>query len=241
MASPRPEIKVMGTSCNPEYNLDSSSSRVKRTEDGRRVAPVSQLNTYAGRDLARRQPVGCVSFSEGIKPIIVAKEVRRTTQSSSVRQPRSVGDLTQSATTLPKRRVSVRQDEIRDAPSRSVAKHTDRKYPISQQPRSELSRLLSMTRGSSRKGTTVGKKLFSNEKKEQRAVGPPCLECGQSRTNQPAGPGRFSHVCCTCHRFVPIVIAALKEYSNRPLCKTCASIPGCLYDEYLQFFPACVA
>jgi hypothetical protein len=79
-----------------------------------------------------------------------------------------------------------------------------------------------------------------------------CPECKQSdsRTTK----GRSTSVCKTCKRFVQTASITTLEspakpvgkppvppskYLNVPVCRTCLRVPGYLYLEYLQFFPAC--
>ncbi|KAF2271827.1 uncharacterized protein EI97DRAFT_462518 [Westerdykella ornata] len=228
--SARPQVRVIGASRNPEYNINSGTKRFARREDGGRIAPVSQLNTYTGRALANcapSQPPQGNAFS------------RRSDPPPQGRQARPAGDVPKGKPML----------------NRGVSnKISDRERLPSQRPRTELSQLLGMTRGSSRKGTTQGR--------SSSGIGPPpsaaCSKCERWGTVDFLRPSSDeSQVCNSCHRFLPgPQLTALDGASGRPrqtgmdpvppskyptglICATCVSIPGYLYQEYLQFFPKC--
>ena len=47
-------MRIVGSSQNPAYNIRSVSAKhFERSGDGKRLAPVSQMNTFRGRELAR--------------------------------------------------------------------------------------------------------------------------------------------------------------------------------------------
>ena len=113
----RRAMDLIGVSRNPEYIIGTYSSSFHKTEDGKRLAPVSQLNTSTGRMFARK--------------------------------PSQKGDV----------RAKPPGASKEEQPIPLFGKNTpQRGLPSPQKPRTELSQLVGMTRGSSRKGTTQGQK-----------------------------------------------------------------------------------
>jgi hypothetical protein len=269
-ASPRPEIKVPGTSHNPEYNISSNRSHFGRREDGRRVAPLSQLNTYTGRRLdpghaAKHREH---SYTEGSPP---AK--RGSTRSSSASRtadaPLRQGHTAGSEHVSFLDHASCPRCYANDSPSSKEVPRSSVTFPGGREcsdrdslpsqrpPRSEPSRAIGMTRGSSRQGTTQARNARTASLTHSTDQGPSfCPGCGQSSSTQDRGQSsNVSGVCKVCHRFIPAAhITALQgpsrptEHRTKPnpitpskypsalVCKTCISIPGYIYQSTSSSF-----
>lgn len=260
----RIEIKVRGSSRNPEYNIASGPIHFRREEDGRRIAPISQLNTHVGRLLAEEESLKALSYTEGFWPPIDLETNRQRARplnnDALERQGRSEQGIYTSRLD-PRYNTSLNpgKDSVDDMSIGKGHPTSDRDRLTSQRPRTELSQLLGMTRGSSRKGTVQG--TLSTSAPSSIDLSLVCPECKQP--NPATSRGRsasLSHICSTCHRFVTATEITTPQAEPRPaepklkvkpippsryptslVCDTCLVVPEYLYQEFLQFFPTCPA
>jgi hypothetical protein len=201
-ASRRP-TRLMGVSRTPEYIVGVCSTSFERSLDGKRIAPVSQLNTKIGRILAEDNP----------------------TRNNARRRSVSLGDHSGHA----------------------AAQHkvtSDRDSLPSQRPRTELSQLLGMTRGSSRRGTTLAQKDV-DEVTTKEKVSLPCKHLKYNRSSKPGASHEVAFLSAVSvnRPSLPVTTNSsvlLPEPPPSPQCKTCLTIPGYLRSECWQFFPRCL-
>lgn len=244
-------MKVMGTSLNPEYAVASNQPRFRRDEQGRRLAPLSQLNTFAGRMLAQQQTMQTSSYSEGISrsvnPEDVRKQVNHQCRSASIRSNSTSFDRPYRERTskpLPEQKptdVGIKGQ---------IHVVSDRDRLTSQRLLTEPSQLFGMVRGNPHnEDNAAAKKTIAPAR---------CPECKQSssKLGQSVASNR---VCGTCRRFVPVRVTALRQESlPKPQehvdltptptfeslsglnCTTCLRVPRTLQKEYLAFFPPCI-
>ncbi|KAF2660452.1 hypothetical protein K491DRAFT_727215 [Lophiostoma macrostomum CBS 122681] len=255
----RPQIKVVGSSRNPEYNLAACRPHFKRDQSGKRLAPVAQLNSHAGRVLARQQSAKCPSYTEGRSPLSPGNgksgQPRDPSTGAEPEQHHRMGRVpfipphnNDKCATIEKAAV---RKPIQRAPPVDNSVRSDRDHLSSQRPLVELSQEVETSRGNSCKSTSRRSSVAESD----ITLSLICPECKQSDSH--TTKGRSTSVCKTCKRFVQTAnITALdspinvvteepekplqhSKYSTVPACRTCVIVPGDLHHEYLQFFPAC--
>ncbi|KAF2016230.1 hypothetical protein BU24DRAFT_462411 [Aaosphaeria arxii CBS 175.79] len=266
--TPHPEVRSSIISDNPEYNTTVGLS-FRRTEDGRRLSPRSQLNTLAGRLLDPSHDYQI----PGEAPHQTALNIHRKPSP----YPR-MGEQCQEPTrarpdrdAIPKialrhEKRSVAQSTVDENTSKAHGTDRDQSGPIINDdgkqslrpPRTELSQLLSMTRGSSINGTSHIRAKAQGPLSADTA----CNTCKVSGSYNPRSPcSGPSHFCNRCHRFVGsaiMTVSSKPSQKQHPVlhqreppptlskcptihrCKTCQTIPPDIYDEYQRFFPLCI-
>ncbi|KAF2115931.1 hypothetical protein BDV96DRAFT_599473 [Lophiotrema nucula] len=210
---PRPEIRVMKTSRNPDYNLYPSSyiPTFARDGSGQRVMPLAQLNTFTGRFLAEEQSLKGPSYTEGVSRSVDVQNIRERMNGLALNP------------------VSPAKDEKECAPA-AADKHDckDRGHLPAQLPQHKVSHMTRKPRCTAQNLTTDAKKTLNRSGSYEK------LQRKDSCWSQGSDSGAQR-----LHR-TPSV-ASIAASLPAPLCKPCISIPGYLLDEYLQFFPGCTA
>lgn len=260
--SKRPELKVIGSARNPEYNIAKGSSHFTRTEDGRRLAPLSQLNTRPGRLLAEEKSSKYANYS-GSKPLrrkSSTYDFRANSESRNEPTPQ-VHSGSQNCITCPDEGSVSKFPQAKEPEEHgyiTVALQTsnqDRLIP--HLPRNESSQPPDMTRGNSQE-RKLGRGSTGRSDIDLSLV---CPECNQGdSTNTSALTMSISHICNICRRFVPSTDIRTSrsspqdkhlplessgspippsKFPSSPVCPTCLPIPGYLYQEYLQRFAQC--
>ncbi|KAF2872215.1 hypothetical protein BDV95DRAFT_38919 [Massariosphaeria phaeospora] len=251
--------KVRKTSRNPEYDvsqMQSSSSRYRRKPTGQRAAPLSQLNTPAGRALAEGPVVSNRHYgTPSVDPGVVYQQVRSRSRDAPIRQVRR--EREQSASPLDR----LRHSHTRSKRDLRRAEHvdtgymnTDRDLLPSQRPRSASSQSSSTSWGSSWEGSADCNKAA--EQPPTPVIALTCPECGQSGFGLES-PASFDGICRICRRFVPVGYTAPHDEpeqwspgsENPPTpppkdpaitaCDMCLAIPLQIYEDFLRFFPTC--
>ncbi|PSN67260.1 hypothetical protein BS50DRAFT_387467 [Corynespora cassiicola Philippines] len=219
------------SSNHPEYAF-SPLTRFTRDEDGRRLSPLSQLNTRTGRQLAATEE----SCNSSVCPTEFSAADRPTDR-----------DL------LPSQKSRFNPSHLLD----QAFPQGDGPLGTSMDDGSPTL-IESMSSAASSEDAQSTSSLGDAR---SAAPSPPleqaCIECGQIPSKSYSG-SRVSHVCPACKLFVPVISATAIQSSplpsesessdtdddalvpTRPLkCMTCRAIPKLIYAEWRQFFPVC--
>ncbi|KAF2748225.1 hypothetical protein M011DRAFT_35642 [Sporormia fimetaria CBS 119925] len=256
MDGSRLQGKIQGASRNPEYNIASDQPRFGRLRDGRRVAPLSQLNTHAGRRLAAELPP---------RPNVYNEQSSSFESKFGASEGSRSGDAGRRQALLDGRKATPgpiqRDDSFHSSGVPIDHRLPDRALLPSQSGRTGVSQLFSMSAGSARRTTTPGRSRYES------GVPSSSKECPGCCQSDSPGPDKLSpnvsHVCTTCHRFVsgpqitglqhdpprvepkpskqpqPQSAKSPPTYPIGPVCPTCISVPSYLYLEFASLLPTC--
>ncbi|ORX97243.1 hypothetical protein BCR34DRAFT_669015 [Clohesyomyces aquaticus] len=269
--SPRPRMKVKGATQNPQYSLAAGIPSFAHGDNGRRLSPVSQLNTPAGRRLATPAPLTGPSYSEGLGISVDSYSGRQRARPDcsriSERQAHSRYAIPPTDYNRSRARSSPadgscgrhaeKQEKSHISNATTSRSKGDRDRLPSQRSRNELAGIVGLTPHSFIPYTQENQ----NESEAKLEVArPTCPECGLFPEDSPSSHTAVSNqLCRTCRRFISSQITALLPsepapseptetttnspvpYPQGPVCKSCFSIPGYLYEEYPAFFPPCTS
>jgi hypothetical protein len=253
----RVQIKIQGSSRNPEYNLASNAPHFSRAESGRRFAPRSQLNTHMGRELAKLVEARRSSYSEGFTLPLHTNKSRLRSTSFNKLVPEQQNGATENYSVS---RASARTFGNYLCQSAAEASTpyiigpglSDRDLLPSQRSRSEISRLTDVARDTSRKGST--RDHLSIRSLELTLTCPECLQSDLGNLTRLSA----SLVCKTCRRFNPSTITTFEDkigayepelavppvppskFPYSPKCRTCLLVRGDIYHDFIKFFPTCL-
>jgi hypothetical protein len=142
-------MHVFGASHTPEYVIGGRSTSFRKTTNGKRIAPTAMLNTRFGRMVAELEDPEKDSKN-------TSKENSKENSKKGDAVAVSVDSIEQAENAVLLQEVGS-SSQLRRKTSQKGSKVDGDTHPP-RRPRSELSQVLSMTRGSSRKGTTEGMK-----------------------------------------------------------------------------------
>ncbi|KAF2445223.1 hypothetical protein P171DRAFT_444096 [Karstenula rhodostoma CBS 690.94] len=226
---PRTHKTIVGTSQHPEYNVNKDLPHFKRGPNGKRLAPVSQFNSAAGRELAKgHSTMGSGSASQANLPNKTHDEDRTRPRNFSRTLPPTAPTLSDRDTLPSQNPLFGPYTVSHDTSSAFIA--TGHPEPI-------------------HVPTNRAQSAQKDEEKEQ-----PCPLCNQTSTS--LSPSQiFSHICPVCQRFVfrgppPAHFGVTALQTARPLppipprknappplkCGACVAVPGALVGEFRTVF-----
>lgn len=234
----RKRRSISGTTHNPEYNVNSDSPHFKRGPDGKRLAPVSQLNSYWGRELAR----------DGSNRIQRSENVARTDRENTQLKKPNGTELTNLPRNWSFPLLPTESPKLFDRSQ--LSSHGPHTYVVSHDTSYDLLIPHSFTAHGRPTPLHVPKAA-------------PCHVCNVKPGSQdPSTDPEPSHICPHCHRFisrtpsphikatVPQVDKPLPPSPRAPVpsranvpevlrCRTCVPVPGSLREEFRALFDAC--